>query len=302
MSADATVTVVGSTNLDTTLRVPHMPVAGETVISNGREHSPGGKGANQAAAAAAAGARVRFIAAIGDDELAPLATENLVRLGVDLSGLERIATAPTGTAILLVAEDAENMIVVDSGANRELDADHVTRNLAQGRTRVILTQLETSLNIAEVCAHHADAPWRILNPAPMLREPGLPRILPSFNVLVPNRTELAQLVDRPVPGTLDEVVDCVRDLGFAGAVVVTLGAEGAVVFDSREADPVHIPPPSVSAVDTTGAGDVFCGVFASELAQHDDLHRSARAAVVASARSTEHSGAQVTLTSSQEHR
>ncbi|UOQ56112.1 PfkB family carbohydrate kinase [Leucobacter allii] len=285
------VAVVGSVNLDTTVRVPHIPTAGETILASDTASSPGGKGANQAAAAAAAGAAVRFIGAIGADAVGEAAVAGLRAFDVDLSELQTVAHAPSGAATVVVADDAENLIIVTSGANDHLDPDLVAAALDRRAGPVLLTQLETPLAVLAECGRARAFAWRILNPAPISADPGLRPLLAGFTLLVPNRTELAQLAGLPVPRTIAEVSACVAALGFDGDVVVTLGADGAALYPAGggaapEAPRTFAPPP-VRAIDTTGAGDVFCGTLASGLAAHGDLERAVADAVEASARSTE---------------
>lgn len=286
-------TVVGSANIDTTLRVSRIPTAGETILSRERRVSPGGKGANQATAAAAAGHLVRFIGATGSGEDAVLALTNLRAVGVDVSGVQEIEGEATGAAVIVVAEDAENLIVVDPGANGHLHAAHVREHLMASRTDVVLTQLETPVDVAQVCASFHDATWRILNPAPMTAALSPRELLNGFNVVIPNRTELSQLVGRPEPTSLSMVVEYVRELAFPGVVVVTMGVDGAALFPPDADRPTVFAPPPVRPVDTSGAGDVFCGVFAGEMALNGDLHRAVEEAVRMSALSTERHGAQL---------
>lgn len=293
------VTVVGSVNLDTTVRVPHIPVAGETILAVGATTSPGGKGGNQAAAAAAAGSAVRFIGAVGTDSVGDAALAGLRAFGVDLDALQRVEGVPSGSATVVVADNAENLIIVSPGANAHLDPGAVEQALSSDPGGVLLTQLETPLPVLAACGA---APFtrRILNPAPISRDPRLHELLAHFTLLVPNRTELAQLTDHAVPRTIDAVRACVAALNFSGDVVVTLGADGAAIFpasraasDSIVRPPQVVAPPSVTPIDTTGAGDVFCGTLARELAEHDDLERAVVAAVEASAHSTEIARAQL---------
>lgn len=288
------VTVVGSTNLDTTLRVPHIPQAGETILSSEQHVAPGGKGANQAAAAAWHGGMVRFVSGTGTDDAADLALENLRALGVELSGIQRFQGTPTGSAVLLVAADAENLIVVSPGANLELESDHVSAELSRETPLVLLTQLETPLEVVAACAARDSVRWRVLNPAPASSDARLAKLLPGFNILIPNRTELGQLSGGAAPSTLPEVTECVRALSFAGTVIVTLGASGAAVYLEGSDMPLLIKPPVVTPQDTSGAGDVFCGVFAAELAVHGSVELAVEIAVRVSAGSTEQVGAQLT--------
>lgn len=294
MAEAGRIAVVGSVNVDTTFHLPHIPAAGETVLSFEQLVSPGGKGANQAMAATVTGGDVRFIGAIGADAAGELATANLRASGVDPSGIRRVAERPTGTAVVLVAADAENLIVVDPGANAQLDGAHVAAELEAYRPTVVLTQLEIPFAVTEICAAYADAKWRILNPAPIPHGVRIESLLSSFNVLIPNRSELAQLAGYDEPRTIADVAACVTALPFDGVVIVTLGADGAAIFATPSATPTVIAPPLVQPIDTSGAGDVFCGVFASQLGAEEDIHSAVDEAVRMSALSTERRGAQLT--------
>lgn len=296
------VTIVGSINLDTTFEVDELPAAGETVLSHRRRIAPGGKGANQAVAAAAAGAKVRLIGAIGDDPEGQAALVNLRAWQVDLSDLQVCADTPSGQAHVLVASrDAENLIVVSPGANLSLTTSHVASALQHARSRVLLTQLETPLDVLELCATTEHADWRVLNPAPMHSPELLLPLLTGFNLLVPNRSEVARLSGKAEPRTLDEVAACVASIPFAHPIVVTLGADGAAIFTDRDSEALHLPPPRVDPLDTTGAGDVFCGVLAHGLAAHGILERAVQDAVTSSALSTLQAGAQLAPPNSEPH-
>lgn len=285
--------VVGSINVDTTLRVSRLPDAGETILSSGKRIAPGGKGANQAAAATLAAGEVHLICAYGTGPDGDVAARNLRQLGVDLTRADRRTDADTGTAVVIVADDAENAIVVDPGANAHLSADYVTRQLKHLAPRVILTQLETPVGVARACASHTGATWRILNPAPMSGGESVDALLEGFDIVIPNRTELGQLAGLPEPRTIEEVIACVGRMTFDGRVIVTMGAAGAAMFASTGVEPVIYPPPQVKPIDTSGAGDVFCGVFASELAAHGAVGAAVERAVAVSAASTESPGAQL---------
>ncbi|WP_248579371.1 PfkB family carbohydrate kinase [Nocardioides sp. InS609-2] len=290
--------IVGSINEDTTLRVPALPVGGETVMATGRTRSPGGKGANQAAAAAALGARVAFVGAVGGDDAGRAALKSLDSRGIDVSRVAVADESATGAAILLIGDDGENLIVVDAGANaglRDADVEAAFVGLAPA---VTLGQLEVPVSCL-VAASRASGSARgglfLLNPAPMPDDPeGLARLaglLPMVDILVPNRGELGRLAGRPTPSTPAEVQDCVEALDFAGALVVTLGSEGVLIRDQGEYSSVPAVP--VDAIDTSGAGDVFCGVLAYRLAEGDSLAAGVRRANEAAAVSTTMPGAQV---------
>lgn len=289
-----TVCVVGSLNEDTTLDVRALPAPGETTLTaRPRRAAPGGKGANQAAAAAVLGAEVAMIGAVGDDGAGGRALAALRDAGVEVSGVVRRAGTPTGVAVLVVDAAGENTIVVDPGANASLGAEETAGAVTALAPAVLLLQLEVPLP-AVVAAARAATGTVVLNPAPMPDDPGPVRaLLPSVDVLVPNRSELGRLAGRSEPRTAAEVADGVAALGHAGGVVVTLGAEGALCFPGPGAAPVVVAGESVATVDASGAGDVFCGCLARELAAGASLPDAARRANALAAASTAYPGARI---------
>lgn len=282
------VCVVGSVNHDVTLRMPSIPRPGDTVLAAGRSDAHGGKGGNQAVAVAACGVPVTLVGAVGSDPAGGAARRHLARHGIDL----RLTTveARTGTATVLVADDGENLIVVDPGANALLDPATVAREVSGLHPRVLLAQLEVPVPAVLAAARSTPAQF-VLNPAPLPDDPaGTAALLAETDVLVPNRGELARLGHRPEPTTPAEVDACAAALDVP-VLVVTLGADGVVVYADGERHVV--PPVVVDATDTSGAGDVFCGVLAALLASGVDLLDAARAANRAAAVSTTLPGAQV---------
>jgi ribokinase len=287
------VCVVGSLNIDTFYRVPVLPGPGETILATGRHSSPGGKGANQAVAAATLGSRVRFVGAVGTDENADTGLASLASRGIDTSSVRRLEDTPTGTATILVDDEGENIVIVDPAANMALDPDWVTSALADADEEVVLAQLEVPVR-ALLAAARAKAGLFVLNPAPVTDPVALGPLLEHVDILVPNRSELGLLAGGGVPSTLEEVSGCAKRLGFRGTLVVTLGSDGAAIFDADGELVQHVPAPAVDAVDTTGAGDAFCGVLAHELAKPGaELAAAVRRAVDLAAGSTLHAGAQV---------
>ncbi|WP_161958486.1 ribokinase [Ornithinimicrobium cavernae] len=288
------VCVVGSLNIDTTYRVPALPGRGETVLANNRSSSPGGKGANQAVAAATLGSRVRFIGAVGPDDNAELGLAALASRGIDTTGVRRFSEGtPTGTAIVVVGDDGENLIIVDPAANGALEPAWVSQALGDCSQEVVLAQLEVPVP-ALLAAAQAQPALLVLNPAPVHDPAALAPLLPHVDILVPNRAELGQLAGRPAPTTLEEVSDCASALDFRGTLVVTLGSDGAVIVAPDGAVVEHVPAPRVTASDTSGAGDAFCGVLAHELARPgSELPEAVRRAVALASTSTQHAGAQV---------
>ena len=268
-SGPGRVCVVGSLNVDTTLQVATLPGPGQTTLAAGRAVAQGGKGANQAVAARWQGSEVTLVAAVGDDGEGRASLDDLRARGIDVSAVQSLPGTPTGAAVVLVAEDGENLIVVDPGANAALDEDWVREHVAGAAADVVMAQLEVPLSCVRAAAETFTGRSFILNPAPMPSDQSeLGSLLARVDVLVPNRPELAQLTGAHVPSSMDAVDRCARDLDFAGTLVVTLGSEGSVVYSARgQRRLAHFPPAAVDVVDTTGAGDAFCGVLADRLAR-----------------------------------
>jgi ribokinase len=281
------VTVVGSLNLDLVVRVNRLPGRGETVVGTHSGSGPGGKGANQAAAAGALRPHVAMVGRVGDDPAGLSLIADLKARGVGTSAVLPTSGVPTGTATVAVEHPSgENLIVVAPGANHALRPDDV--DIPSVRTaRVLLLQLEVPLDT--VCAAAAVAGGTVvLNAAPPQALPA--GLLGRVDVLVPNEWELSQLAGEPARRyEPDELVMMARRV-TAGDVVVTLGARGALVVPVAD-QPVLIAPPAVTPVDTTGAGDCFCGALSVALADGRDLIVAARYAVAAAALSTTGVGA-----------
>jgi ribokinase len=280
------VVVVGSVNVDFLVSVPRLPAPGETVIGGRFQRAPGGKGGNQAVAAARLGGRTWLVGCVGDDDLGRQAREELRQAGVDTS-LLGTGRAPTGVAAVLVDPGGENAIAVASGANDELDPETVRAALASipARDAVVLACLEVPDPAVLAAAGSAAARgWPlVLNPAPARPLP--PALLGRCAVLTPNRHEVAGLGPASVADLL---------AAGAGAVVVTRGAEGADLY--RAGRPVaHQPPFAVRAVDTTGAGDAFSAALAWALAGGRALEEAVRLAAATAALSTRAVGARASL-------
>jgi ribokinase len=255
--------VVGSVHQDYLVRVPRRPEAGETVTGAELTVSGGGKGANQAAAAARRGAPTALVARVGDDPSGRVAVAELAASGVDTRWIRPTAGTPTGSAFITVTADGENQIIVASGANARLDdRDVAAAYPAIAGARVLLAQLEIPpAAVAEAVRTAPSATTVVLNAAPAA--PLAPEVLERIDVLVVNQHEAADLLASP-PAAPDAMAVALRALGPA-AVVVTCGAAGTVLAtgDGTWSEPA--PPTEV--VDTTGAGDVFAGTLAAALAQ-----------------------------------
>ncbi|GAB3354114.1 ribokinase [Modestobacter lapidis] len=285
------VLVVGSLNEDVLVTVDRLPGRGETVIGTSVRVAPGGKGANQAAAAGRLGPGVAMVGRVGDDPAGERQRAALADLGVDVRLVHRTPGELTGTATIPVeAAGGENLIVVVPGANTALGPDDVDRPEVH-RAAVVLLQLENRLDTVRAAAAAARGTV-VLNPAPAQPLPA--GLLDRVDVLVPNEHELVRLTgaddgDR----TPAELTALSRQLGVP-AVVVTLGARGALVVPATGPALLQAAP-VVSPVDTTGAGDCFCGALAQALAGGTELAGAVRYAVAAAASSTTGPGARGAL-------
>lgn len=273
------VLVVGSANVDQVFSVERIPAPGETVLATGSAIARGGKGQNQAVAAARAGAPTAFIAAVGDDGYGRLTRDGLAEDGIDLSRV-RVVSEPTGTALIAVDRGGENTIIVEAGANRTLAWEEADFALVVAAD-VLVMQLEIPMPTVRDAAAAARAAGTtvLVNAAPAAE---LPReLLDLIDVLVVNEHEEALI--RTVAGVerLTELVP---------TVVVTLGAAGARLMRASGEDR-HVPAPRVDAVDATGAGDTFCGAFAAALAEGTEPERALAFAVVAASLSVQRHGA-----------
>jgi ribokinase len=287
------VTVVGSLNADLTILVDHIPAAGETVVGNAPgEIYFGGKGANQAAAAAAMGGRVFMVGRVGDDEIGEQIHADLVARGIQVGDLFTTAHAHTGRATIVVDPDGENLIIVDPGANSLLSAEDASTATVRDAD-VVLVQFEIPVEAAAAAVATARG-LVVLNPAPPVAL--APSVLERVDVLVPNMSELGFLAGHETPRDVAEVTQLAEILGRRCDVVVTMGALGALVVP-RAGEATHIQAPVVDVVDTTGAGDCFCGALAVGLAGGGDLVACTRFAVVAAALSTTAAGARGNLPS-----
>lgn len=275
------VVVVGSMNLDLVATAHRLPGPGETVLGSDFAQYAGGKGLNQAVAAARNDASTAMIAALGDDDAGRLLRSVADHEHIDTSRVSVIAGTPTGRALIVVDDQAENSIVVIPGANGRARFDELPARLTANGC--VLAQLEVPLDtVTSAFAAARAAGWQtVLNPAPSPVE-GLPSELLAFcDVIVPNEHEVELLGG----------VSLLLDHGV-GAVVVTRGAAGVSVDEASDRSKLWtVDAFDVTPVDTTGAGDAFCGALAARLAAGDDLRRSVRYAAAAGGLATTVSGA-----------
>lgn len=279
-----TVFVAGSANLDFVLRVPHCPAPGETVLGHSLATFAGGKGANQAVAAARSGAApTQMLLALGNDAHAVPIEASLREAGVVLH-IKRSADLPTGTAFIGLADTAENSIIVAPGANASLGAADLPPMLGVSH---LLLQLETPQATVAAFAQQARAAGTavVLNAAPAQALP--PALLRDVDVLIVNEGELASVVGRQ-----GRVVDLLGHIGVP-TVIVTLGARGCCA--SSHGRVMLQPAFAVATVDTTAAGDTFCGALVAALSQGEMLPAALRRASAAAALACTRLGAQASM-------
>jgi ribokinase len=284
-----TVVVVGSINVDLVFGVERLPRPGETVTGGTFERHGGGKGANQAVAAARAGATVRFVGAVGNDDPGTQALCELQQEGVDVSQVVRLDSVATGVASIVIDADGENQIAVASGANGELDeriVEHALASIKLPRDGVLLLNFEIrdpALLAAARSAAAAGIETIVVNPAPARALP--PELTELRPLLTPNAIEAAALADERDPESAARALSARTH----APVIVTLGAEGALIVTGKVCE--RFGAPVVRAVDTTGAGDVFNGVVAASLANGRSISDAVPLAVQAAAESVQHRGA-----------
>jgi ribokinase len=246
------VTVLGSANMDLVAVAQSLPRAGETVLGSGFSMIPGGKGANQAVAAARAGAECTAIAVVGDDAFGPLLREGMRRAGVGTE-LVRVSPGPSGVALIAVDASGENQILVAPGANATLEALTAPELAAVTGAGALVCQLETPMSavVQAATAAHAAGVLVVVNAAPARVLP--PELLAAIDLLVVNRGEAQTLTGRS-DGLLAKL------LALVPRAAITLGAEG-VAYADRDGTELSVPAPIVSTVDSTAAGDAFVGAL-----------------------------------------
>lgn len=294
---DRPVVVAGSLNMDLVVRPLRAPAAGETVFAPRLERFPGGKGGNQAVAAARLGAPVAMVGCVGADGFGDELLANLGAEGVGVTAIARSSVAGTGTALITVDATGQNRIVVISGANGEVDAALVDRHADLLRSAaVLLLQLEIPvagcLRAAEIaCA--AGVPV-ILDPAPAPSEPLPPGLRDLVWLITPNETEASVMTGLPVTGRtgVPEAAAALAAQGFR-RVIVKAGAAGAYLLEGGQGR--WFDPFSVPAVDTTAAGDAFAGGLAAALARGLSLEESVRWGTAAGALAVTRAGAQPSM-------
>ena len=272
------VVVVGSVNVDFVVTVDRLPQEGQTVSGGSFERFGGGKGANQAVAAARAGAQVQLVGCVGTDAEGAAALAELAADQVDTTHVRQTSAAATGVALITVAADGGNQIAVAPGANRLVE-EFPTEALTGARGALLLSFEAPDPALCQAAEAAALAGWSVVvNPAPSRPLP--PRLLACHPLLVPNEHEAVDLTGESDP----EQAAVLLQEQTGAAVIVTLGKQGALLCTAEGVQ--HIAAPIVDAVDTTGAGDCLCGTLAAGIAQGLPLAEALAVAVAAASQST----------------
>lgn len=291
----ARVVVVGSANMDMVVRAPRIPRPGETVVGSQFVMVPGGKGANQAVAAARLGAHVTFVARVGNDLFGDHNLEGYQHEGIDCRFIVRDEETPSGVALIAVDAEGQNAIVVAPGANMRLTPEDVERaEEAIAKADVVLAQLEVPIpavtRTAELAHRHGKR--MILNPAPAPQQPLPAELLRHVDILTPNETEAQALCNAPDYASPESMGQALRALGVP-VIIITLGEEGVLLQDAGGAQ--RMPAYPVQAIDTTAAGDAFAGALAVALAEGKGVEAAVQFAQRVAALSVTRLGAQPSL-------
>lgn len=289
--------VVGSANTDMVISAEHFPLPGETMMGHGFMTNHGGKGANQAVAAARLEGNTAFIGKVGDDQFGHSTIEMMKGEGIDVSGLTVTSEQASGVALITTVPSGENSIIVDSGANGLLTPGDITNaeKLFED-AGIVLMQLETPIDTLTEAAAMAKkhGAYVVLNPAPAPKEPLPVELLKNVDLLIPNETEAAYISgvniagDEDLPAAMNEI----QKLGVKD-VIITVGSRG--VCARIDGEMVTVPAFKVKAIDTTAAGDTFCGALCVALSNGKPLVEAIRFGCKASSISVTRRGAQMSM-------
>ena len=288
------IVVIGSSNTDMVVKTSHLPAGGETVLGGDFFMNAGGKGANQAVAAARYGNRVVFVAKTGDDLFGAQVREQMKRDGIITDYVFVDKEHPSGVALITIDKDAENCIVVASGANMYLSPEDIDKAADEIRSAdVVLMQLECPVETVAYAARmaaQAGVPV-ILNPAPAPVEPLSAELMQDLYLITPNRSEASRISGIEVTNmeSAQRAAKAIYDMGPRN-VIITLGSEGSLIYDGAMF--MRVEALKVEAVDTTAAGDTYNGVLASVIAEGKSLIEAAGEASIAGAISVTRMGAQ----------
>ena len=291
------IVVVGSANMDMVISAADFPQPGETLTGYGFMTNHGGKGANQAVAAARLGANVSFVGKVGDDDFGRATVEMMRKEGIDVSALTITKDAPTGVALITTIPNGENTIVIEPGANAELTPEDIEKAKdIFSQAAIVLMQLETPVvTLTKVAAiAKQQGALVVLNPAPAPTAPLPKELLRNVDLLIPNETEASAMSGVAVETEADipAAMERLQTLGIQH-IIVTLGSKGACIYIDGEL--LLVPSRKVEAVDTTAAGDTFCGALCTALLQGKKMPEAMLYGCKAAAVSVTRRGAQMSM-------
>ncbi len=295
-SRQGRILVIGSSNTDLVCQTNRLPLPGETVASYGFNIYPGGKAANQAVAAARAGASVAFVGGFGDDEYGQARFQEMEGEGIDLSPSRVFEGVSSGLALIAVDPAGENLIITVGGANERVDVGQLEEAVSGPAFDLILMPNEAPPDVIALAVDSDSGARVVLNAAPFSDH--LLKLAGNVDILICNEIEAGQFLRRPIElATLETDVSALADV-CRGSAVITLGSAGAIGFQAGEL--WRVAALEIEAVDTTGAGDAFCGAFAAWLASGESFGDALRAGVVAGSLAATRAGAQPSLPSRDE--
>lgn len=292
MKIEPKILVIGSINMDLVTITDRTPVIGETIIGNDFKMIPGGKGANQAVAAARMGAEVAFIGCVGDDIYGDRLLQTLKKENINISGIAKANNLPTGIATIIVDEKANNSIIVVPGANSKVQVENLNASMDLiDWCDIIILQLEIPLATVMECIIEGKNKGKtiIFNPAPVQRIDE--SIYKYIDYLIVNEIEAKQIAETDEENQ-SMLVKKLLNMGFKN-VLMTIGEKGVLFNEGSEIK--HIPALKVNAIDTTAAGDSFVGTFATSIGSSTDIETSVHSAVKAAAITVTRIGAQTSL-------
>lgn len=295
MDTKKKIVVIGSSNTDMVIKSDRLPKPGETILGGNFLMNHGGKGANQAVAAARLGGNVTFVCKIGNDIFGNETMEMFHKEKIDTTYVGITTTEPSGIALINVDKKGENCIVVASGANSTLSVEDIQKaEPAIKRASIVIMQLETPIESMTYAARMAkkDGITVLLNPAPA--QPLPDELLANVDIIIPNVTE-AEIISGMCITDDESAKEAIRHISAKGikTVIITMGARGALAYENNEF--IHIPAFKVEAVDTTAAGDTFCGGLCVALSEGKSLKEAIIFASKASSISVTRMGAQVSI-------
>jgi len=292
------IVVVGSSNTDIVISTEHFPKPGETVMGHDFLTNHGGKGANQAVAASRLGGDVAFVGKVGKDSFGNSTLEMLKKEGVDITYVTRTNKMPSGMAFITIDSNAENTIIVNPGANDLLSEEDIERaGPVIKKAQIMLLQLETPVKSLIRAAEIAKANdvFVVLNPAPYSKKTRLPKeLLRNVDLLIPNETEAMGIsgVETFDDTTASVVMEKIREIGIKN-IVITMGARGVMAYQGDKI--ITVEACKVKAVDTTAAGDTFCGALCVSLCKGIEMRESLKFANKASSITVTRRGAQISM-------